>query len=213
MKKKILTTLSVVLILGLAALGILAYLQDEDSDVNVMTLGNVQIEQHEYERAVDANGDYVTYTEDERDGSPIGYKLDAFTQAKPLYPAVGKADWDSTKVYFAQLPDDSTLGAQSVFAEEKLANAQDKFVFVENTGKSDAYVRTIMAFEVGDAKNAMGVPNNANDNLLMMNYNATGWTRNFIGEATIDNNNYYIVEFVYDGVDGKNGKHPDGIVH
>ena len=47
MKKKLLTTLSVVLILGLAALGILAYLTDSDSDVNVMTLGNVDIEQEE----------------------------------------------------------------------------------------------------------------------------------------------------------------------
>lgn len=47
MKKKILTTLSVVLILGLAALGILAYLTDTDQDVNVMTLGNVQIDQIE----------------------------------------------------------------------------------------------------------------------------------------------------------------------
>ncbi len=47
MKKKLLTTLSVVLILGLAALGILAYLTDTDSDVNVMTLGEVDIEQTE----------------------------------------------------------------------------------------------------------------------------------------------------------------------
>lgn len=47
MKKKILTTLSVVLILGMAALGILAYLTDTDQDVNVMTLGNVQIDQIE----------------------------------------------------------------------------------------------------------------------------------------------------------------------
>ena len=47
MKKKLLTTLSVVLILGLAALGILAYLTDKDYDTNTMTLGNVDIEQHE----------------------------------------------------------------------------------------------------------------------------------------------------------------------
>ena len=33
-----------------------AYLQDEDSDVNVMTLGNVKIEQHEYQRVVNADG-------------------------------------------------------------------------------------------------------------------------------------------------------------
>ena len=74
MKKKILTTLSVVLILGLAALGILAYLMDEDSDVNVMTLGNVSIEQHEYERALNNDGTYKT-------DSTYGYILKDFTQA------------------------------------------------------------------------------------------------------------------------------------
>ena len=47
MKKKLAATLSVVLILGLATLGILAYLTDTDQDVNVMTLGNVDIEQEE----------------------------------------------------------------------------------------------------------------------------------------------------------------------
>ena len=48
MKKKLLTTLSVVLILGLAALGILAYLTDTTPvATNVMTLGNVDIEQSE----------------------------------------------------------------------------------------------------------------------------------------------------------------------
>ena len=51
MKKKLLTTLSVVLILGLAALGILAYLTDTDIDENVMTTGKVDIEQSEYDGA------------------------------------------------------------------------------------------------------------------------------------------------------------------
>ena len=49
----------------------------------------------------------------------------------------------------------------------------------------------------------------------MMNYNQY-WKRTFIGAAEIDGNNYYIVEFVYDGVgdsSNANGKHPDGIVH
>ena len=85
MKKKLAATLSVVLILGLAVLGILAYLTSEDGDVNVMTLGNVQIEQHE-----------------------------DFDMGTDLYPGV----------------------------EVK------KEVTVENTGESDVYVRTLVAFEV-----------------------------------------------------------------
>ena len=90
MKKKLAATLSVVLILGLAVLGILAYLTDTDSDVNVMELGNVDITQYEK----DANGN-------------------VFEQDQPLYP--------NTSV--------------------------DKVVTVENTGKSDAFVRTWFAFE------------------------------------------------------------------
>ena len=211
LKKILLTAATYVTVAALAIGGTVAYLTSKDSDVNVMTLGNVEIVQHEYEREVDANGDYVTYTETERSGNPTGYKLKEFTQEKPIYPAVGTADWDATKVYFAQLSDESTLGTQSVFSKPE--NAIDKFVFVENTGKSDAYVRTIIAFEVGTAQNVIGDPNTAETNLIMMNYNNVGWTRNFIGEATIDGNNYYIVEFIYDGVNGANGKHPDGIVH
>ena len=92
MKKKILTTLSVVLILGMAALGILAYMQDDAYNTNVMTLGNVYIEQHEY----DAAGNEVT-------NGKFG----------DLYP-----------------------GMEVV-----------KKVNVENTGESDAYVRTFVAFE------------------------------------------------------------------
>ena len=52
MKKR---TLMLVLALSasllMAVTGTLAYLTDTDSDVNVMTLGNVDIEQHEMKRA------------------------------------------------------------------------------------------------------------------------------------------------------------------
>ena len=95
MKKKLAATLSVVLILGLAVLGILAYLTSEDSDVNVMTLGEVKIVQNEYQLAED------------------GVTLEPFEQEKGLYPG--------TEI--------------------------SKIVKVENTGKSDCYFRTLIAFE------------------------------------------------------------------
>jgi len=153
MKKKILTTLSVVLILGLAALGILAYLQDEDSDVNVMTLGNVDIEQNEYERVVE-NGAYKV-----ENGS---YVLKDFTQGKPLLPCTeldangnpanhGAGDWDTTTVDMSQV---GSQGSQKVFTSK---NAQDKIVTVKNTGKSDAYVRTWIALEDPFTEGRLGV--------------------------------------------------------
>ena len=60
MKKYLLMGLSLVLTAVIAISGTLAYLQDADSDVNVMTLGNVSIEQHEYERATNADGSFKT---------------------------------------------------------------------------------------------------------------------------------------------------------
>lgn len=198
MKKKILTTLSVVLILGMAALGILAYLQSEDSDVNVMTLGNVQIEQHEYERVQNADGAYEMVTT----ASGTGYKLKEFTQAKPLYPGVGSiTGWDGV-VWADQLG--TSKGGQYILGG--MENVIDKFVSVENTGKSDAYVRTIIAFEQGE------MTYEKFDNLVMLNINDTGWEMRNVGTALIDNNNYFIVEFIYQDsrITGEAGVVPAG---
>ena len=116
MKRIISLVLAVVLVAAIAVGGTMAYLQSEDSDVNVMTLGNVAIEQHEYE-----------WKEDE---------LVDFTQEKPLYPYVGTFGWENT---------DKDCGAYRRFTME---NVVDKYVTVENTGKSDAYVRTFIALEM-----------------------------------------------------------------
>ena len=54
MKKKVKKAMSMLLVAALTAgisiSGTMAYLTSEDSDLNVMTLGNVKIKQHEYER-------------------------------------------------------------------------------------------------------------------------------------------------------------------
>lgn len=161
MKKKILTTLSVVLILGLAALGILAYLQDDDSDVNVMTLGNVSIDQIEQER--DADG-----------------KLQNFTQDKPAFPAVGPIAWADEGV-------DVNGTEYKVFTED-LKNVVDKIVTVKNKGKSDAYVRTVVAIEAPDYD-----PND----LIHINYNSTGVNISAPVTTTINGSDYVIFTFTY----------------
>lgn len=63
MKKKALTILSVILLLGMGTMGILAYLTDTEEITNVMTIGNVDI----------------TQTETDGKGKP-------FEQDQPLYP-------------------------------------------------------------------------------------------------------------------------------
>ena len=192
--------LIVVMTAGIAVSGTLAYLTSVDSDVNVMTLGNVKIEQHEYERGINEDGTYKTITT----ARGTGYKLDDFSQAKPLYPAVGEVTgWDTTRVFYEQFGEGHELGAMDVL--DGLENVQDKFVFVENTGKSDAYIRTIIAYEVGSSKDAFG-------DLIMTSVHSF-WDRIPYGVVEINGNNYFVVEYVYSGANGENGRHPDGIVH
>ena len=124
LNRKLVLFLSLVLSLALATGGTLAYLSDTDADVNTMTLGSVYIVQNEQER--DAQGDLVPYTQD-----------------KPLYPAV--FDGDSIPWAPAEKWPTKDDQAWKVVADNELVI--DKFVTVTNTGKSEAYVRTFIAYE------------------------------------------------------------------
>ena len=199
MKKVLLMCTAYVLVAALAIGGTIAYLQDDDSDVNVMTLGNVSIAQHEYERVVDANGDYVV------DSSVGGYKLQPFTQDKPLYPATiptNSAEWtyESTNAMFEQVG--ANGGGMNVFVEP---NAVDKFVFVENTGKTDAYVRTLIAFESGSLSVEEW------DEVVSTSYHFSWGAPVVIGSITVENNNYVVLEYTYEGRPDK-GFHENGIL-
>ena len=127
--KKIITLLLVVVLTASAAIGLtLAYLTDTDEDVNVMTLGNVYIEQNEQER--DETGNLVDFV-DNKPFFPAVYPDDfPFHTPTVELPGTGCQMWDSTL----------------------LENAHDKIVTVTNTGKSDAYVRTWFAFENGETE-------------------------------------------------------------
>ena len=202
MKKKTKKAMSMLFVVALVAIigvaGMLAYLSSEDDDVNVMTMGNVNITQHEYERVVNADGTYKT---DIIDGV-TSYVLKDFTQEKPLYPFVGAVNngYDSTEVRLAQLGHNSRGGMSMLPA----ANVQDKLVVVENTGESDAYVRTLVAFEAGSV---------AEEDW----WKKISYTKHFTWDETqdwfvteIDGNNYYVVEFVYKGYG--NVQHPNGVL-
>lgn len=198
MKKILSIALVLVLLAGIAVSGTMAYLTDTDSDVNVMTLGNVDIEQHEYQRAENADGTFKTDTIDDQ----TSYVLEDFEQAKALLPIVGDpstgaAGWDATIVRMTQV---DSYGSMDVFAGK---NAQDKFVTVENTGKSDAYVRTLVAIEVGDAA----------ADLIGTSYHKT-WTKNDVGTVEIDGVNYFVCEYVYAGGQLSDGswRHENGVL-
>lgn len=190
MKKKILALCLVVVLAVTAVTGAtLAYFTDTDAATNTMTLGNVSIEQIEMERG--ENGALVNYTQD-----------------KPLYPAVNpNMDWaEEEAVDFTQIQG-AAHGSQYPFVEP---NAQDKFVFVKNTStlKSDAFVRTLVAFEAGSLTMAQ------HDAMIGLSYHDATWT---IGEqvyTTIGGKNYVVIEMVYTGRanddDDKNGVLPAG---
>ena len=205
MKKILAMVLSIALVATMAITGSIAYLQDTDSAVNVMTMGNVYIDQHEYERVVDKDGNYEKITT----ASGEGYKLQEYTQGKPLYPSVGEDTGYGTSVYFDQLGK-GAAGGQAVL--EGVNNIQDKFVLVENTGKTEAYVRTIFAYEMGSVSAEKW------DELIEICAcgNSTTadepWKYNKIGVASIDEKNYYIIEAVYTGYSWGNMRHNGGIL-
>ncbi len=209
LKKGLLLCVACVLVAALAIGGTVAYLTSEDSAVSVMTLGNVKIEQHEYERVVE-NGTYKT---EEIDGV-TSYVLKDFSQAKPLLPATeidanglpynyGAGDYGSTRVKMSQV---GSQGSMDVFVNK---NVQDKFVTVENTGKTDAYVRTIIAFEIGS------LTEDEFDAFIGTSSFMTAqgvWKVTDIGIAAIDGNNYFVSEYIYNGAKAFGGVHENGVL-
>ena len=210
MKKYLLIALSMVLVAALSVAGTLAYLQFQTpTAVNVMTLGNVKIEQLEYERVVE-NGDYVnidTSNVDPNYGYTTTWKLQPFTQAKPALPAVygngtGIYGWDENHQIYNQV---GAPGSNALFSG--VGNVVDKFVFVKNTGKTDAYYRTVIAIEWPEIDNA-----NIDENELI-HINVTGNDRFeklydtnhdnggfFVGYTTIDNVRYGLFNISYKNV-------------
>lgn len=196
MKKISLLILSLVLVAALVGTTV-AYLTDTDSDVNVMTLGSVDIEQLEYERVVDANGKWVPNGSVDRYGYTPD-KLREFTQSKPLLPANfsdGAIKWDdrngSTAATGANSHQQSWAeigapGSNQLF-DDSVKNVQDKFVFVKNTGKNDAYVRTWFALEQGS------LTRDEFYDTVMTNSNGTHWDfQEVAGGVEIDGNKYMI---------------------
>ncbi len=135
---------AVILVIGLGAAfalsGTTAYLTSHDADVNVMTTGNVDIEQIEEQLAAD------------------GASKEPFVQGKDFYPG--------TEI--------------------------SKIVSVKNTGKSDAYFRTLIAFEDVPGSETFGV------NFPIDEYNGYKWSWG-APEATIvlDGVTYQVYEALY----------------
>jgi predicted ribosomally synthesized peptide with SipW-like signal peptide len=174
--KKIIAGAAAVALTATVSIGAtLAYLTDTDEDVNVMTLGDVYIDQIEQERV---------------DDKAAQDELKDFEQNQPLLPAV----YPGSSIPWAPENEWVVPGDEAWRVVKDNTNVIDKFVTVKNTGKSDAYVRTIFAFEKdGDLLHAC-----YND--IKTPSDPTwdwDWT---IGNITLDGVEYILAEVVYTGV-------------
>lgn len=162
MKKKLFIGLS---ILGVAAIAnfatnntTTAVLQSEKAANNVFTVGGVEIEQTEWQRVVDNNGNWVSTQVTDRYGF-VPDKLEEFDQDKLMVPLVNEFAWDDRKTNngqahqqsWGQVKDDEGNAAPGSNQLGDQKDAIDKFVFVQNTGEIDAYFRTIIAVEAPEA--------------------------------------------------------------
>jgi len=208
LKKVLKAVLSVSLVACLSIAGTIAYLQDTDDDVNVMTLGNVAIDQLEYERVIDENGAWITTGETDKYGYTPD-KIQEYTQDKPLYPAVfvdGEIKWDDRNngTYQQSWGQIGAFGSNQLF-DDSVKNVQDKFVFVKNTGKTNAYVRTFIAFEAGN----MTIDDIKNDKKLHHNADKTHWEWEwFDNYVEVDGVNYVVAIVTYLGP----SSNPNGVL-
>lgn len=170
LNRKWLLLVALVLSVAMATTGTLAYLTDDDADVNTMTLGKVSIVQNEQEWNDDKTA------------------LEEFTQDKPLLPYVGTLDWEYT----------TAQGGDDAYRRFTMNNVVDKYVTVTNTGNTDAYVRTIIAVEMGEYEtieefkyNIVGTSTNAEEGATFKFPGAWVWSDEYV--AQIDGQNYMIM--------------------
>ena len=189
--KKIIAWLLVLAMTAAISIGAtLAYLTDTDEDVNVMTLGNVKIDQLEYERIDDE-----TTNEDAT--------VQEFHDNKPLYPAVTDKDFNyvpgDTYVDWEQIGKDDYTS--DIWDPDKINNELDKMVFVKNKGDYDAYVRTMFAFEAGSYTTL-----DQFKQMVHLNLNETDYTWEWvktpvaIPNAEGSTTNYFVATATYDKI-------------
>lgn len=104
-----------------------------------------------------------------------------------------------------------SYGGASVF---NTPNAVDKFVTVENSGKSDAYVRTLIAFEMGSLSvERFGKVISSEIRADTEGNGKQPWKYGFDGVITVAGNNYYVCELVYCGAKISSGyRHENGVL-
>ena len=124
--------LTIALAATIAIGGSMAYLTSTDGQRNVMTVGNVEIVQNEYQR--DENGELTDFQDGENKMLPAYYPGEA--TVIPGYDGSVHVNGKDYPIW-----------------DEAVDGVVDKIVTVENTGSEELFVRTIVAFEHTDPNN------------------------------------------------------------
>lgn len=172
MKKKIVSLALVVCLLAIAIVGgTMAYFSDTDEATNVMTVGGVTIRQDEWQR------------------NEEGTALEAYKDETnaPLMPVVGTVANDTSKTF-------TVPGLNDSFYMPTGKNVKDKIVTVTNTGKSDAYVRTIILIESGTVNDKLSAQ------FSSAYENAAYGSHEIVADVAIGNATYDAWVFTYNKV-------------
>lgn len=190
MKKIITLALASLMIVGAIVGGSIAYLTDEEKVENVFVLGEVDITMHELMREKNASSK----------NDPT--KLVAFEQNQVLLPGFANPSWEKYEWGKADLSGYADAWAADALPStcwNELFNSEtygvmDKFVFVENTGKTNAFFRTVIAVEspVGLSADAL--------HLNISSYTDYDWNASTPEVDAGASNIEYIEDVMIDGV-------------
>ena len=176
-KKKIMI-LSMVFILLVTISGTLAYSTSIEDDVKTLSTSKVAIKQYEFERQKDASNRYTT-------------TLKEFSQKQEITPAYLVND----EIELSGTPqqwDEIGVDSENTLYADSIKNVIDKFVFIKNIGKTEAYYRTIIAFEC---------PNGFDYSLIHINKNENNkfkWEK--IGYVNLGEHRYYFIAATYKNI-------------
>lgn len=172
MKKFLLAASCFLLGVSLSLAGIFAFLQDESEAAdNVMTSDGVTIRQIELAR----NADKTAFV-DAIGNCPAVPAVYNDGNTEPIY-ADGVVDWAVI----------GSVGANALYADS-IGNVVDHVVFVENTGRNEAYIRTIIAIEA---------PDGLDTDKIHVNKNTAGIAWETIHNATINGVSYLVMVATY----------------
>lgn len=185
--------LSIAFVLCVTIGGTFAFSPSSTSSIKSMKIANVSMRQLEYERVRDEQGNLVSSNLKDEYGN-VPDKLQKVTQEKEIIPAHYKEgiikmdDRNGKDEYRQSWKEINAPGANQLY-DDSIKNIIDKFIFVENTGTTNIYYRTIIAIEC---------PIGVDESIIHVNLNldeSIYWQR--LGYANIRKSRFVVLVATY----------------